>query len=65
LTGEEMDQISTAKRQHVTKNKANKMLNETRAILDQLYAPFTQELGAILEDESFLWKERNDNYLKQ
>ncbi|XP_060602535.1 carbohydrate sulfotransferase 15-like [Ruditapes philippinarum] len=58
LTGEEIDLIATAKRQYVTKNKANKMLNETRAILEQLYAPFTQELGAILEDKSFLWKEK-------
>ncbi len=45
--------------QHEIRSKARKpsdMLPETRVLLQQFYAPFNEELAALLSDNLFLWK---------
>lgn len=50
--------ITTSKREHVTKRKLGKqpMKTETRVMLENFYRSDTEELSRILKDERFLWK---------
>ncbi|XP_046374729.2 carbohydrate sulfotransferase 15-like [Haliotis rufescens] len=52
------EDIEDLKRSRVTKKKKNAapMLDSTRGILDQFYAPCNQELADLLGDKKFLWQ---------
>jgi hypothetical protein len=42
-----------------SKKRAGPMLPETKAMLVELYRPYTEELAAFLKDERFSFKDRS------
>ncbi|GFO31597.1 sulfotransferase [Plakobranchus ocellatus] len=60
LTGEEEAKVESQYKKHETvlKKKAGPMFPETRALLEEFFAPFNEDLAQLLGDDRFLWKDR-------
>ncbi|KAK3729053.1 hypothetical protein RRG08_005426 [Elysia crispata] len=60
LTEEEEVKVESQLKKHETvlKKKAGPMFAETRALLEEFFAPFNEDLTALLGDDRFLWKDR-------
>ncbi|XP_055880135.1 carbohydrate sulfotransferase 15-like isoform X1 [Biomphalaria glabrata] len=58
LSEAEIDRIANESIKHETHNKktAGPMFPETRAILEEFFARFNEDLAALLDDNKFLWR---------
>ncbi|XP_052252125.1 carbohydrate sulfotransferase 15-like isoform X4 [Dreissena polymorpha] len=58
VTDDTLHAMTSSKRKHVTKKaKGAGILDETKALLQALYAPFNRDLAHILQDDSYLWSD--------
>ena len=66
ISSDRLKKIAAMPRFYQTKQRqrAGKMLTETRDILTHLFAPFNLELADILGDEKFLWKQKKASIAK-
>ena len=66
ISNDRLKQIAAMPRFYQTKQRqrAGKMLTETKDILTHLFAPFNQDLADILGDEKFLWKQKKASIAK-
>ncbi|XP_059175446.1 carbohydrate sulfotransferase 15-like [Physella acuta] len=60
LSDPDLDDVLRQQMKHETylKKTAGDMYPETRALLEEFFAPFNQDLTRLLQDDKFLWKDQ-------
>ncbi|KAG1659112.1 hypothetical protein FOA52_015905 [Chlamydomonas sp. UWO 241] len=58
LTDDEWERMTSQKKANAQSSRYPRMLPETRALLEEFYAPFNQKLAKLMgDDERYLWKD--------